>query len=793
MTDLNSASQTDNTDLANSETISIMEIVMRFARYWRWFVLGVVVALVIVFIYLRYTTPVYNVTSSVVLKEARNQRFEPSIGGMDGLQLGGLGAVSNLENEIYILQSRSMIRNVINRLNLHTSYIVSGRIKSVDLYKESPVIVSMAQSDLDSLSSNISFDMVTDKETGSVTISGLINGSRDVDTVFASLPALLPTPHGNISFTKRPENGFGDSELTVIIMHPNAVIKQYRGSLSVQQASRQASVLDLSINTPYPEKGKDFLNMLVEVYNNETIEDNKMEAFNTQSFINERIAIIERELSDAERSVEDYKQQEGLSDLQIDLQRNMQMGSQYEQQLVQVETQLNVVNSLSDYVNNPNNANKTIPANVGLEDPNLAATTSEYNRLVLERERLSQSMTADNPAMKRLEDQISGLRENINSSINSVQQGLSIQRRDARNQANIYGGRVGVMPTQEREFMELSREQQIKASLFLMLLQKREENALELAATANSAKVLDEALTEGQVSPRRMILLLAALMLGVLIPAGIIYMMDILQYKLRTRADVDRLSKVPALGEIPKHDDDKQVVVEDNETKPIDEAFRMSRTNLLLTLGSDNKVVTFTSTVSGEGKTFIAINLALSTAFLNKKVLLIGLDLRIPRLREYMDLDSKDGITSYLSGFEKDINKLILPSGLHPNLHVLPSGPVPPNPAELLSRNSLDAAIEKLKDDYDYIFIDSAPSALVTDTLVMSRVTDATLYVCRMDFSSKGNIRFANNLMQQNKLNNMLLVINDVADFHRGFGYGYGYGFGYGYGNKKKSKRRKKS
>src|SRR5690554_2071255 len=793
MTDLNSASQTDNTDLANSETISIMEIVMRFARYWRWFVLGVVVALVIVFIYLRYTTPVYNVTSSVVLKEARNQRFEPSIGGMDGLQLGGLGAVSNLENEIYILQSRSMIRNVINRLNLHTSYIVSGRIRSTDLYKESPVIVSMAQSDLDSLSSNISFEMVTDNETGTVTISGLENDSKNVDTVFTSLPALLPTTHGNISFTKRPENGFRDSELTVIIMHPNAVIKQYRGSLSVQQASRQASVLDLSINTPYPEKGKDFLNMLVEVYNNETIEDNKMEAFNTQAFINERIAIIDRELSDAERSVEDYKQQEGLSDLQIDLQRNMQMGSQYEQQLVQVETQLNIVNSLSEYVRNPNNANKTIPANVGIEDPNLAATTSEYNRLILERERLSQSMTADNPAMIRLEEQIAGLRENINSSISSVQQGLNIQRRDARNQANIYGGRIGVMPTQEREFMELSREQQIKASLFLMLLQKREENALELAATANSAKVLDEALTEGQVSPRKMILLLVALMLGVLIPAGIIYLNELLQYKVRTRSDVDRLSKVPVLGEIPKHKEEKNVVVDEQGNDSIDEAFRMARTNLLLTLGTDNKVVTVTSTVAGEGKTFVAINMALSTAFLNKKVLLIGLDLRIPRLREYLKLETKNGMTNYLSGFEKNIDNLIVQSGLHPNLFVITAGPVPPNPAELLSRPSLDKAIGSLREEFDYIFIDSSPSALVTDALVMNRVTDATLYVCRMDFSSKGNIRFANNLMQQNKLNNMLLVINDVADFHRGYGYGYGYGFGYGYGNKKKSKRRKKS
>lgn len=791
MTDFNSASQPDKSDLANSETISIMEIVMRFARYWKWFVLGVGVALIIVFLYLRYTTPVYNVTSSVVLKEARNQRFEPSIGGMDGLQLGGLGAVTNLENEIYILQSRSIIRNVVNRLNLHTSYIVSGRIKSTDLYKESPLIVSMEQSRLDSLKSNISFDITTNNDTQTVSVSGILNETEKIDTIFTSLPALLHTTHGNISFTKRPGTELGNNEMEVLIMHPNAVIRQYRSNLSVQQASRQASVLDISINTPYPEKGKDFLNMLVEVYNNETIEDNKMEAFNTQSFINDRIAIIDRELSDAERSVEDYKQQEGLSDLQIDLQRNMQMGSQYEQQLVQVETQLNVVNSLSDYVNNPNNINRTIPANVGLEDPNLAATTSEYNRLVLERERLSQSMTADNPAMIRLEEQISGLRENINSSINSVQQGLSIQRRDARNQANIYGGRVGVMPTQEREFMELSREQQIKATLFLMLLQKREENALELAATANSAKVLDEALTEGQVSPRRMILLLAALMLGVLIPAGIIYLMDILQYKLRTRADVDRINKVPVLGEIPKHNDDKNVVIEENETKPIDEAFRMARTNLLLTLGSNNKVVTFTSTVSGEGKTFIAINLALSTALLNKRVLLIGLDLRIPRLREYLDLDTRDGITNYLSGFEKDIDNLIVQTGLHPNFYVLPAGPIPPNPAELLSRSSLDTAIEKLKEEFDYIYIDSAPSALVTDTLVLSRVTDATIYVCRMDYSSKGNIRYANDLMEQNKLKNMLLVINDVSEFHRGYGYGYGYGYSHGYGAKKKKSKKK--
>jgi capsular exopolysaccharide synthesis family protein len=453
-----------------------------------------------------------------------------------------------------------------------------------------------------------------------------------------------------------------------------------------------------------------------------------------------------------------------------------------------VETQLDVVNSLNSYVNNPANQDKTIPANVGIEDPTLAATTSEYNRLLLEKQRLSQSMTDDNPAMKRINEQIAGLRQSIGTSIGSVQQGLQIKRRDARNQANIFGGRVSSVPKQEREFMELSREQQIKASLFLMLLQKREENALALAAYANKAKVLDEAALEGKVSPRTMIVLLAALMLGLLIPAGIIYLMDLLQYRIRTRADVDRVTKVPILGEIPKHEENENIAVQENETRAIDEAFRMLRTNLLLTLGADNKVVIFTSTVSGEGKSFVALNTAISLSLLNKKVLLIGLDLRIPRLKEYMNLQTRDGITSYLSGFEKDLGSLIVPSDITENLYALPSGAIPPNPAELLSRVSLDKAMEKLREEFDYILIDSAPVSQVSDTLILNRVSDATVYVCRANYSSKGNLRYANEMMQQNRLSNMVLVINDVDEFHHAYGYGYGRGYGYGYGKKKKKK-----
>ncbi len=766
---------------------NLWELASLFIKYWKWIALGLIVAAVIALIYLRYTTPVYNVSATIILKEEQTGRPSQSIGTLDELAM--LGAVTNVDNEIFILQSRSLIRSVINRLNLHTSYIVKGRIKETDLYTLSPVVVAMSQDDQDRLTTNIELEMQL-RQDSAVYVRGKFK-HQVMDTLLTRLPALIPTDYGNITFTRRVGVKPDYRELHVLIQHPNAVISDYRGNLIVSQTSRNASVLKMDLKTPYPQKGRDFLAMLVEVYNHEAIEDKNQEAMNTQLFIDERIGIIDQELGTAERNVEQYKQSQGLTDIQTDLQRDMQMGSVYEQQLVEVATQLNVVNSLNDYLNNPANKNKTIPSNIGVDDPTLQATTSEYNRLLLERERLSQSMTDDNPAMRRMNEQIEGLRQSIGSSINSVQQGLQIRQREARNQANLFGGRVSNVPTQEREFMELSREQQIKASLFLMLLQKREENALALAAFANKAKVLDEPANGGKVAPRTMIVGMAALLLGLLIPMGIIYLKDLLSFRITSRSDVDKISKLPILGDIPTFDEEGNMAVKENETRQIDEAFRMLRTNLLLTLGADNKVVVFTSTVSGEGKTFVALNTAISLSLLNKKVLLVGLDLRVPRLTDYLKLETKNGFTNYLSGFNTDLNSLIVPSKLTDNLFVLPAGPIPPNPAELLSRPSLDKAIEKLKGEYDLIIIDSSPASQVTDTLIINRVSDATVYMCRANYSSKGNLRYANELMQQKKLKNMVLVVNDVDDFHHGYGYGYGYGYGrsYGYGYKDKKKK----
>jgi len=674
---------------------------------------------------------------------------------------------------------------VVDRLNLHTSYIVAGRVKDTDLYTKSPVVVAMERGELDKLKENIEMEMQMVSATA-VRVKGITPG-LPADTVFEALPALLHTPYGNIGFTRREGVPADYRKLLVSIRRPEAVIRACRSNLDIQQANRQSSVLNLAFNTSYPTKGRDFLNTLIEEYNNQAIEDKNMEALNTQRFINERIAIIDRELSEAELSVEEYKRSQGLTDLQADLARTMQMSSQYEQQLVEVESQLSIVKSLRDYVNDPANAEQSIPVNIGIEDPTLSATISEYNRLLLQRQRLAQSVTPDNPVMRKLEDEIAGLRAAINSSINSVLEGLATRRKDLMNQANLYSGRIGSMPTQEREFLDLSREQQIKANLFLMLLQKREENALALAAVANKAKVLDEATVEGKVAPRTPMILMAALLLGLLLPGVIIYLVSLFQYRIESRADVEEISRVPLLAEIPQfEEEDENIAISKDDRSSIAEAFRMLRTSLMLALGGDKKVVVFTSAVSGEGKTFVAINTALSFALLNKKVLIVELDLRIPRIRQYLHVEAKDGITNYLSGLETDIDKLVVPSGMHECLDVLPTGPIPPNPAELLSHDTLDKAIEHLREKYDYIMIDTPPVSQVADTLIVNRVSDATVYVCRAGYSSKNSLRFANDLMEQGKLNNMLLVVNDVKEFRRGYGYRYGYRYGYHHGNDKR-------
>ena len=768
--------------------ISIMEILFTYMRYWKWFVLSVILAVIIAFIYFRYTVPVYNVTSTVILKHEKNRGSGMGgnlggLGSLDGLDM--MGSISSVENETYVIRSKSAVRTVIDRLNLHTSYIVQGRVKSSDMYNESPFIIAMDGAGLDTLEQEIEF-IAKMNEDNSISVEGTI-GDKEYDTKLNNLPGLLNTPNGIISFMLREGAKPYYEPLLISIRPPRSTVNMFRSNLSVEPVSKTSSVLELSLKIPYPNKGKDFLNTLVDVYNYQTIEDKNLEATNTKNFINERLNIIDIELSSAEGTVEQYKREQGMTDLEADLARSLQQSSQYEHKLVEAETQLSIVNSLNDYVSNPANQGRPVPSNIGVKDPTLAATTNEYNKLLAERERLSRSMEDSNPVMQKMNEQIRSLRVSINQSIASVRDGLSIERRNIANQVRLYSGKIEDVPRQERQFTEIAREQQIKASLYLLLLQKREENALALAATANNAKVLDEASREAVIHPKKPIILLAALLLALLIPVGIIYLLDIVQYKIRTRSDVDRINKLPVLGEIPRFDGDEDIniVVAEHDVTEIDEAFRMMRTNLMFSMDSEDKVVVFTSTIPGEGKSFVALNTAISLTMLEKKVLLLGMDLRLPRVAEYLNISNETGLTTYLSGYEEDINKLIRTTEISEYLYVMPAGPIPPNPAELLSRKTLDNAIATLRPKFDYIIIDSAPVSLVSDTLIINRIADANVYVCRANYSSKTNLKFANELMEEGKLKNMLLLINDVKNFH----YGYGYGYGYGYVEKKKKTR----
>ncbi len=765
------------------------EIIAPYLVKWKWFVLSVLVMLVLAFVYLRYTDRVYRVTSAIILKDQDDQKVRGGNAVFSSMDL--MGTVNNVDNEVEVIKSKSTLKATVNTLQLHTSYITKGRVKSTDLYKSSPLLVTMDQGDLEKLKGVISLSVRINKD-GSVNVTRMVD-EKPHTTKITHLPALFPTPHGKLTFSFRPDTKMiYDTPIEVVIRPALSLVSGIRGRLSIKPTSKTTSVLDLQLTTTEPAKGVDFLDGLVNTYNQEAIADKMREALNTKDFIDERIAIIDRELGAAERSVEEFKRSQGLTDLRSDVQLSQQQGSQYEQKLVEVSTQYNLIDHLDSYVRNTDNRNKLVPSNVGIEDPTLTATINEYNKAVLERDRLLRTNTESNPVIQKLDGQIVALQDAIGTSIASAKQGLNIAKRDAQQQVNYYRGQTGMAPTQERQYSEFAREQQIKNSLFLMLLQKREETALNLSMSANSAKILDSATISGPIAPKPMQIYLVALMLGLALPVLIIFLKDLLHFRIESRADVEKISKIPSLGEIPVSTSGNIAVVA-NENRETEEAFRMLRTNLNFTLGKDKKVVLVTSTEPKEGKTFIAINTAISLSLLDKKVLLVGMDLRLPRLSEYLNIDTSHGMSQYLSGFEKNILDIVQPSRINPNLSVISAGTIPPNPSELIARTELDKGMEVLKQHFDYIIIDTAPVSLVTDTIVASRVADATMYVCRANYSRKNNLRFANDLSDKKMLPNMGLVVNDVANYHSGYGgygYSYGYGYGYGYGKDKKKKRK---
>ena len=800
-TDFNEAQE------SKEENIDIKELLFKYLIHWPWFVGAVVACLIAAWVYLYISTPVYNISATVLIKDDKKGGSAGMLSGLESLGLDGMISSSqNIDNEIEVLRSKTIVKEVVEDLGLYISYADKDEFPSRNLYKTSPVQVSLTPQEADLLEKPMIVEMALQPQ-GSLDVNVKI-GDDEYQKHFEKLPAVFPTNKGTLAFfqaldsilpsKKSSEEIVGVEgtvrNITAVINKPLAVAKGYCGSMTIEPTSKTTSVAVISLKNSNVQRGKDFINKLLEMYNINTNNDKNEVAQKTAEFINERISIISKELGSTEKDLESFKRGAGITDLTSDAQIALTGSAEYEKKRVENQTQINLLQDLQKYMQNE--GYEVLPSNIGLQDVNLAAAINRYNDVLVERKRLLRTSTENNPTIINLDTSIHAMKENVQVSLDRVLRGLLITKADLDREANRYSRRISEAPGQEREFVSIARQQEIKAGLYLMLLQKREENAITLAATANNAKIIDDAIADDTpVSPRGKIIYLVALVLGIGIPVGIIYLLELTKFKIEGRSDVEKLTCVPIVGDIPLTDEKQgTIAVFENHNNLMSETFRNIRTNLQFMLENDKKVILVTSTVSGEGKSFISANLAISLSLLGKKVVIVGLDIRKPGLNKVFNIPRKEvGITQYLANPEKNLMDLVQLSDVSKNLYILPGGTVPPNPTELLARDGLDKAIETLKRNYDYVILDTAPVGMVTDTLLIGRVADLSVYVCRADYTHKNEYTLINELAENNKLPSLCTVINGLDLKRRKYGYYYGYGkygkyygygkrYGYGYG-----------
>ena len=790
----------------SEEQINIQEILFRYLIHWPWFVVSVIVCVALAWGYLRLTTPVYNISATVLIKDEKKGGGANMSSELEKMGLNGfVSSSSNIENEIEVLSSRTLAREVVSSLGLFVTYMDKDEFPQRELYRTSPVLVSLTPQEADKLPQTMVVDMSLEP-SGAMDVQIRV-GEKEYQKQFEKLPAVFPTDEGTVAFftnndtlsSVRPESVTKERHITAYINRPFSVAKGYAGSLSITPTSKATSVVTVSLMNSNTRRGKDYIDKLLEMYNINANNDKNEVAQKTAEFIDERIGIISKELGSTERDLENFKRSAGITDLTSEAQIALTGNAEYEKKRVENQTQINLVMDLQRYLQGTEY--EILPANVGLQDAGVAGAIDRYNEMVAERNRLLRTSTESNPAIVNLNASIRAMRGNIQTTLDATLKGLEITRADLAREASRYSRRISDAPTQERQFVSIARQQEIKSGLYLMLLQKREENSIVLAAIANNAKIIDEAQADGApISPKRMTIYLAALVFGIGIPVGAIYLIGLTKFKIEGRADVEKLTSLPVIGDIPLADEKTgAIAVFENQNNLMSETFRNVRTNLQFMLENGKNVILVTSTISGEGKSFISANLAISLSLLGKKVVIVGLDIRKPGLNKVFNIPKKEhGITQFLTNPATNLMGLVQPSDTNKNLYILPGGTVPPNPTELLARDGLEKAVETLKKNFDYVILDTAPVGMVTDTLLIGRVADLSVYVCRADYTRKAEFTLINELAENSKLPNLCIAINglDLQKKKYGYYYGYGkygkyygygkrYGYGYGYGERK--------
>ena len=776
---------------------------------WQWFLLSFVICLSASLLYLRYASPVYKVSGRMLVKDEDKRRNATQM--LANMQdLGFLSNSTGIDNEVEVLQSRVLLRDVVKDLKLYAEYRREGRVKDVLVYGKQPVSVDLDPVHLDSLDKVLLDEMRQIRlqmhlgDKGRIEVEGTLLKDKKEISWFAckigSLPATYKTSYGTLTFTRNlgGDTLTADRDWFVTITPPMLVATGYLGRLTVAPTSKMTSIAELTLSDQNVHRGLDFIAQLAECYNRQANADKNEIALRTEEFINDRMAKINEELGLSDSKIESIKRSSGVTTLG-DASQSVQMSNQFSARLTEANSQVQMLDYLREYVNNPQNKYDLIPSNVGLTDGASVSLINNYNQAVQDRNRLLKAASEEAPQVKTLTATIDELQSSIKTALLQARRSADINRQGIQSQYSMFQGQVSSAPVTERVLNQVGRQQDVKSGLYLMLLQKREENSIALAATADKGKLIDEPLFEGKTSPKAAIILLAALVAAFLIPTAVLFLISLFRFKIEGHEDLVSLTDLPVIADVAVASDKVKgkagIVVQANKNNQIDEIFRSMRTNIQFMLKEGEHTILFTSSTSGEGKTFCAANLAMSLALLGKEVILCGLDIRKPALGRLFGLSDRTmGITALLTTGEitkGDVMRQVQPSGLNENLDLLLAGPVPPNPTELLARDNFMKTMDILKESYDYVILDTAPVGLVTDTLQIGRAADISVYVTRADYTPKSAMGLLNTLAKEKKMPNPCVVLNGIDMSKRKYGYYYGYGaygkygrYGYGrYGN----------
>ncbi len=746
--------------------IDLRKIVRIVAEHWWWFAAGVAFFTLLGTAYYLRKAPKWTTDASIVLRQ------KDAGASIDALSMLGLSGNTAAEDEVVVLSSRGLLYQAIDALNLWEANSKRGGLQWEGEFRNPALTIEYLSLTEDAQGRPFVVKVKATKNGYKVqTKMGFFHRST---TRVPDLGSPVETGVGTILIhANRPLSA--DTTYRVAHARRELVVAGYQKDITVALHKKESNIITLTTQSTVPERDKALLHQIIEQYNLNAIVDKNMLATNTAAFIDERLAIITRELGEAEEAVSDYKQQNNIANIGEQAKLFLEASSMEQQAMAEIETQLSLVEYIDEFLRDETKRNSLIPSNIGLTDASLASGLTEYNALQLQRMRILRTATDDNPVIEQMNAQLASMRQNIIETIGSVRESLKIRLRSLQAQDSKFNRQIKNAPEQQREYVRVVRQQQIKEQLYLYLYEKREENALMLAATAMPAKILDMPQRDVRSkSPKLSKLLMLCILMGLFLPSGILYLYVLFNDTIDDAKEFERRIKAPMLGQLVQNSRNAHIAIHEGESTVSAELFRLIRTNLRFILPAETKnpVILVTSCINGDGKSYVSSNTALSLAILGKKVVLVGMDIRKPMISAYFGLKDKGHLTDYLAEPEMTIDDIILPSGEHRNLDLIPCGTIPPNPAELLQTERVGEMFAELRKRYDYIIVDTAPVALVSDTYQLDRIADMTIFVCRYKYTPAEMIEYINNVIDQKRMHNVACVLNGVKGLRAGYGYG---------------------